>query len=258
MSSSPFGGSYADAYDALYETKDYTAECNFIEAGVRDFGSGTHRRLLDLGCGTGGHALELANRGYDVTGVDRSTAMLEIAQRKLGQRSGRGAVSFVAGDIETVSAGSEFDVAVMMFAVMGYIAETDKLVRALRNVRRHLRRGGTFIADFWYGPAVLRTPPGDRVREINLPERTIVRVTHATLDTLSQIVTVDFSLLEIESGRPLRKAHERHPMRYFFAQELHLLLELGGFTMRSLCAFAALNQKVDETTWNAAMIAEAV
>src|SRR5207248_11417549 len=67
-----FGPQYAEAYDTLYRDKDYSAECDAIEHVFRLYGIGPVRRVLDLGCGTGGHAVPLAERGYEVVGVDRS------------------------------------------------------------------------------------------------------------------------------------------------------------------------------------------
>src|SRR4029077_11778373 len=83
MSCEPFGASYSLAYDALYRDKDYVSECDFVEAAIRRHGSGgDHRKVLDLGCGTGGHSIELARRGYTVRGVDLSPHMLSVARAK--------------------------------------------------------------------------------------------------------------------------------------------------------------------------------
>jgi len=259
MSSRPFGESYSHAYDALYRDKDYKAECDFLEAAIARYGSGAHRTVLDLGCGTGGHAIELGRRGYSVTGVDVSPAMLEIARNKVNQSAPdkHQHIEFMLGDVETVYLGANFDSAIMMFAVLGYLTDTDRLARALRNVRRQLRRGGIFIADFWYGPAVMKAPPGDRVRVVDLPGRTIVRVTGAELDTFKQIATIHFDLYDIAERAALRKSSETHPMRYFFAQELLLLCERAEFSLRSLCAFPTIDEHPTESTWNVAIIAEA-
>src|ERR1019366_7539077 len=78
-----FGRPYAHQYDALYGEKNYTAECDAVEELLRRYGSGPRHTLLDLGCGTGTHALLRADRGYAVTGVDRSAAMLECAREKV-------------------------------------------------------------------------------------------------------------------------------------------------------------------------------
>ena len=76
-----FGSTYADAYDLLYEEKDYLAECDLLESLFQTYGEGPIHRIIDFGCGTGNHAIPLASRGYQVTGVDRSVNMLSQAEK---------------------------------------------------------------------------------------------------------------------------------------------------------------------------------
>ena len=84
MSPKAFGIQYASFYDALYSEKDYEAECDLIEEIVHRYGDGGVNTILDLGCGTGGHTIPLSQRGYMVTGVDRSEPMLAQARLKSG------------------------------------------------------------------------------------------------------------------------------------------------------------------------------
>ena len=115
-----FGSTYADAYDLLYEEKDYLAECDLLESLFQTYGVGPINRIIDLGCGTGNHAIPLASRGYQLTGVDRSVNMLSQAEKKARASSGSGNVSFECGDVCTVDLGQTFDASIMMFAVLGY------------------------------------------------------------------------------------------------------------------------------------------
>ena len=62
-----FGSAYANVYDALYHDKDYSAECDMIEGILKRYGESPVRSILDLGCGTGNHAVPFAERGYDLT-----------------------------------------------------------------------------------------------------------------------------------------------------------------------------------------------
>src|SRR6266581_5500689 len=82
MTQGVFGRDYAAAYDDLYQDKDYLAETDLIENVFKLYGQSTVRRVLDLGCGTGGHAVVLAARGYEVVGIDRSAEMLERARAR--------------------------------------------------------------------------------------------------------------------------------------------------------------------------------
>ena len=82
--SDTFGTDYAQQYDVLYQDKDYDAETDLLERVFAAHGLAGNA-ILDLGCGTGQHALRLARRGYEVTGVDRSPEMLSIARVKAEQ-----------------------------------------------------------------------------------------------------------------------------------------------------------------------------
>ncbi|MGZ7180607.1 MAG: class I SAM-dependent DNA methyltransferase, partial [Halobacteriota archaeon] len=76
---------YAQYYDLFYRDKNYTDEVDYVDALIEKYALGKPATILDLGCGTGGHAVLLAKKGYDVTGVDRSDAMLAIAGEKKRQ-----------------------------------------------------------------------------------------------------------------------------------------------------------------------------
>ena len=108
--SSVFGRDYAAAYDDLYHDKDYPAECDLIERVFDTYAAGRVRRVLDLGCGTGGHAVVLAERQYEVVGVDRSPEMLDRARARASS------ARFELGQIASVDLGETFDAALMMFA----------------------------------------------------------------------------------------------------------------------------------------------
>ena len=160
----PFGPLYAEHYDLFYQHKDYEAECSFLEAVFQRFARQPVHSVLDVGCGTGGHALRLAQRGYAVMGVDRSAAMLaearQEAERSESTRTGGQAdrsdqrPEFVLGDVRSFDLGQTYDAAIMMFAVLSYQATNEDLAAAFTRVRRHLTPGGLLVADFWYGPAV--------------------------------------------------------------------------------------------------------
>src|SRR5436190_6419443 len=135
MSSStpPFGHTYAEMYDSLYASKDYERECDRLEQAFRLAGRKV-RQVLDLGCGTGNHAIPLARRGYSVYGVDRSPDMLQRARHKVSLAGG-GDVQFVLGDLRAVQLERCFDACVLMFAVLGYQTTNHDVMAALPNVR---------------------------------------------------------------------------------------------------------------------------
>jgi SAM-dependent methyltransferase len=253
--SEPFGFDYAECYDALYGDKDYAAECDLIEHLFRTDGDGKISSVLDLGCGTGNHALPLAGRGYEVTGVERSADMLACARHKM---NGKAPVILQQGDIRDVALGERFDAALMMFAVLGYQLHNCDVVAALTTARRHLRSDGLLIFDVWYGPAVLHQRPAPRVRVIPAPTRPIVRLASAEMDARHHRCSVRYRILRWTSSGSLTDAEEVHVMRYYFPLELELFLTSSGFTLVRLTAFPDVDRAPDETTWNCLVVAKAV
>ena len=119
MTGDVFGNAYASAYDDLYADKDYEAECDVVERIFAGYADGPVRSVLDLGCGTGGHAKLLARRDCQVTGVDASSEMLARA-RERGNSVPGSPPTDLQGDVRTLELGRQFDAVLMLFAVLGY------------------------------------------------------------------------------------------------------------------------------------------
>jgi SAM-dependent methyltransferase len=210
------------------------------------------RSVLDIGCGTGGHAIVLAQRGYEVAGVDLSPSMLELARAKADQTGL--AIDFVEGDARSFDLGRTFDAATFFFAVLGYQRSNDDVRAALRTARRHLSPGGVLFLDIWNGPGVVSDPPGTRTRVIETPDGPITRTVSSQLDVRRQIATVAYRL-ERKGAEP---AEESHVMRFFFPQELELFMELERFELRSLSPFGTVDGEAGREDWTAVAVARAV
>lgn len=254
----PFGSNYAGCYDALYAEKDYEAECDLIERVLRTYGEGKIASILDLGCGTGNHALPLARRGFEAIGVDRSEFMVEQARSKAASSGPTSHADFYEADIRSVDVGRRFDAALMMFAVLGYQLANEDVIAALRAARRHLDPGGLFLFDVWYGPAVLFQRPSERVKIVPTATGKILRVSSGALDTDRHACTVRYHVWTFAADRLLSETEEEHTVRYFFPLELNLFLETAGFTPVRLGAFPEFDRDPDEHTWNVLCVARAV
>lgn len=253
-----FGPSYADAYDCIYADKDYPGECDLLAELFAEHAPREVKSVLDLGCGTGNHALELARRGYEVVGVDRSVTMIEHARTKAQGVPGEAAPSFHQAPIAGIELGRSFDVALMMFAVLGYHHQDEEVIDALRATRRHLDPGGLLIFDVWFGPAVLHEGPGRRIKSIPTATGEIRRTSFGRLDLNGNICHVHFQLERLEDSRVVDTSEERHTMRFFFPDELERMLEESGLAMVKLGAFPEFHEPPDESTWNVLAVARAV
>lgn len=101
--------------------------------------------ILDLCCGPGRHSLELARRGYHVTGVDRTAAYLEQA-RQQAEKEGL-TIEFVEDDMRRFCKPSTFDGAMMMFTSFGYFEDPAENRQVIANVYRSLKDQGALIME---------------------------------------------------------------------------------------------------------------
>jgi ubiquinone/menaquinone biosynthesis C-methylase UbiE len=254
---SVFQSLYANQYDTLYTGKDYASECDLIEAAARKFDCNP-TTILDIGCGTGSHVMELAKRGYRCTGVDRSVDMLAIAAEKSEKANLTNSPLWLNGDAVDFKADGSFDMATMMFAVLSYLTANDDLLKALTNIRQHLKPGALFMCDFWYGPAVLAVKPSDRVRVLETSTGQTIRAASTSLDSFSQTGDVSFRLWQIENDQFKGETQETHKMRYLFPQEFRMMLALSGFESLSMSEFPSLDRPLTDDSWNALSIARAI
>lgn len=105
--------------------------------------------ILELACGTGRVGIPLARAGFRVTGVDLSSDMLARFREKL-QREDEATASRVElreADMADFDLGRTFPLVIIPFRSFQLLTEEDQAIRCLRNVRRHLRKDGTFIVN---------------------------------------------------------------------------------------------------------------
>lgn len=219
--------SYAHYYDLLYQDKDYGGEVNFI-LNMLEFHAPTASKILELGCGTGAHAVLLAQQGYKIQGIDLSEEMIEKANHRLQQLQGEigNRVRFTLGDIQNIRLNQKYDVAVSLFHVFSYQVDNSNLLAAFATVKEHLQPGGIFIFDVWYGPAVLSTRPTVRIKRLENEQLKITRIAEPTLHPNENLVEINYQVfIENKQEGTTNKLQETHRMRYFFKPEIEFFLQ---------------------------------
>ena len=132
---------YAQKYDSEVFTRGTVGECDFIE---KELNSDKSLKILDVGCGTGRHAIELTKRGYNVTGIDLSESQLQRAREKA--KDEYLSIDFQCQDARNLPFNSEFDVAIMMCEGGFSLMETDEMnFEILKNITKSLKSHAKLI-----------------------------------------------------------------------------------------------------------------
>jgi SAM-dependent methyltransferase len=102
---------------------------------------GAGAKVLDVCCGSGHVTQELVRRGYQVTGVDGSAALIEIARSKMPD------VRFCVQDVQQLRIEDRFDAAISTFDSLNHVLSFEGVQRVFANVHEQLAPGGTFVFD---------------------------------------------------------------------------------------------------------------
>ena len=132
---------YARTYDKEPFTQGTIGEVDFIEKEL-DFDKS--KIILDIGCGTGRHAIELTKRGYKVTGIDLSESQLQRAKEKAKENGVE--VKFIREDARDLNFKNEFDLVMLICEGAFPLMETDEMnFKILENASKALRTNGKLI-----------------------------------------------------------------------------------------------------------------
>lgn len=240
---------YAHYYDLFYRGKDYAAEAAFVLDVLGSHGC-RPRKILELGCGTGGHAEHFAKAGCSVLGVDLSERMVERATERFAalpsELSGR--FRGMQGDASNFVSPEKVDAVVSLFHVASYQTTNEALLGYFRSARSALEPGGLFLFDFWYGPAVLTDRPHDRERrEVADDGAEIVRQTRPVMRFDDNVVDVNYTFRLGKSGSA-QEFCETHRMRYLFLPEIEMLAQATGFAVEQAGAWMS-QAPLDDATW---------
>lgn len=220
---------YARYYDLLYRDKDYRGEAKYVHDLIQANVPGANS-IISLGCGSGRHDRCLAELGYAVTGVDMSGEMLSSAS---SAAMGNTNLEYVQGDVRTVRLERKFDVVISLFHVISYQVTNADLKAAFATARSHLKTGGLFLFDCWYGPGVLSDRPIVRVKELEDEAISVTRLAEPVLHPNENAVDVSYrvSIRDKISGQT-KEIRETHRMRYLFIPEIEEYLSGAGLQPR--------------------------
>jgi SAM-dependent methyltransferase len=205
-------------------TGDHEAEAEDEVAMLLKLAPPAGPRVVDLCCGTGRHAVPLARRGYDVTGVDRTAPYLERARARAARAGVE--VEWLQQDVRRYRRPQAHDLAVSMYTSLGYFQDDEDDLRVLENARESLAAGGLLAVEMvsreWIAENFAETIADDG------PNGSVLFRRHRIVDDWRRIHN-RWTL--VEAGRA---EHFEFEQRIYSGPELAGLLRRAGFAEVSL------------------------
>lgn len=133
---------FATVYDELMQDIPYDQYVNWVKKHAP---SGQFPKLLDIGCGTGTLSLLFHQEGYDVSGIDLSEEMLAVAYERL-QATGVN-IPLFAMSMDELEGFADLDVVAIPIDSINYLAETEAVIKTLKQIYDALREGGQLFFD---------------------------------------------------------------------------------------------------------------
>lgn len=211
---------YGQQYDKESFTQGTLGECDFIE---QEAGFRKSLKILDVGCGTGRHSIELTKRGYSVTGVDLSESQLERAKQKASAQ--KLAIKFIKADARSLPFENEFDIAIMLCEGGFPLMETDEMnFQILQSVTKSLKPKAKIIFTTLNG----LFPLFHSVKEFLAQTTQEGNATYSE-NTFDLMTFRDFNVTTIADDNG-KEMHLECNERYYVPSEITWLLKSLGYT----------------------------
>jgi len=211
---------YGEKYDNESFAQGTIGECDFIE---KELNFNKALKIIDIGCGTGRHSIELSKRGYWVTGIDLSESLLEKAREKAKQNGLQ--IDFLKHDARNLPFESQFDVAIMMCEGGFPLMETDEMnYEILKNVSKSLKENSKFIFTTLNG----LFPIFNSIEEFCASITDDGNATYHN-NTFDIMTFRDYNITKVVDDNGIEKELECNE-RYYVPSEITWLLKTSGFS----------------------------
>jgi 2-polyprenyl-3-methyl-5-hydroxy-6-metoxy-1,4-benzoquinol methylase len=240
----------AKYFESIIGTESAKKECNDLE---EIFSYDRVKKILDFGCGTGLHSIELGRRGYEITGIDISKEMIDIANTK----SFEGKIKFINSSIFNLD-NEKFDACISMWNVVGYILTKEELILTFKEIRKRLRGGALFILDTFNGMSVYKLGPQYTYKERIIEKDRVIKIGIPFFDDLHQILDIKFKYIVFRNGKFKKEIDEVHTMRVYMPLEIMNCLSESGFKLETITSVDNYPNDATEIEWDVRYIAKAI
>jgi ubiquinone/menaquinone biosynthesis C-methylase UbiE len=213
----------------VYAKGDYPnlsqAVAEILPAIIENYKIPNTGSLLDVACGEGSFALSMAEKGWQVTGIDQSDEMLRLANHRAAQS--KTDVTFINQDMRFLDFANKFELATCWFDSLNYMLTADDLQSTINNVARALKPGGWFLFDMntTYGLAV----KWQKVRCYVQQETPDLLELHRTSYDFEHHKACLKITWFVRDGNTWERFEEKHVERAFSIHEIEACLAYAGF-----------------------------
>ena len=214
-----FDGNYVKIYEELERRTSRE-----VDSILRMMNLKSKARILDLCCGYGRHSIELAQKGFVVTGYDLSDFFLKKARK---DAAGLGLkIRFIKGDMRKLPFEARFDAVVNVFTSFGYFEKERDDLKVLKGVCKALKKNGLFLLDVTNREHLIR----GFQRRTWRPEKDFIVLEDNFLDLFTSRLENTRTLI-FENGK---RAEHSFSLRLFSLAEMLNLLNRAGFVLESV------------------------
>ena len=235
----------AEEYELFGYPHTEVQDCNFLEDVFAAFGRKIHD-ILDIACGTGRHALEMAERGYTVTGIDISEKRLRIAMKKAADQSLQ--LKFVKRDMIDLDFKEEFDAAYILFNTMSFITRNEDLIKFMNGAYRSLRANGLFVVEVGNLWSYIAEGNFSNISSKRDEEKAGIK-RHLDVRTIigpyNNIFCHRSNIRYWRNGEELQPKKSIENKRAFSVNEFDLLCRLTKFRMLGVFGSTDINKKIE-------------
>jgi ubiquinone/menaquinone biosynthesis C-methylase UbiE len=202
----------------------------------------TPKNILDIACGEGTFALEMAKSGYHVTGVDYSLDMLELARKKIINKKQN--IKFLYMDMRSLKFLEEFDIVTCWFDSLNYLLDKKDLEDTFKGVSKALKKGGLFIFDMntIYGLSVQWQEDPCTIEQ-DLPD--LLEIHQTTYDPKRRIASLKVTVFIKKNNKWIR-IEEVHKERGYTLNEIRQCLDKAN--LKELACWGSLDPKIEPTS----------
>lgn len=217
---------FAFAYDRMMRNVNYLRWGDYIESLFSKYGC-KPQTILDLACGTAALTVQLASRGYQMTGIDRAKGMLEVAREKTAELQLQ--VDFHHGDMLNFQLDCQFDAILCTYDSINYASDEDELTSTFKAVSDHLTPDGLFIFDVTTERNIVEHFHNKTFSENHQDYSYIWKNNYLPHSKLCRTFLTFF----IREGDLFRRYEEVHHQRIFEVSTVNDLLKATGYKMLS-------------------------